>query len=195
MDLNNFLAVIAISCTVVAGGCTEAEINEFLNSTDVMGDDQLENITEDAVESSNSTETLEDIQEDQMTRLEIRTVFEGENGNIHVSMLNGGEEDVDFSEEMDLFINNFDYDVFQSTEDINYDRGVLTSDSGCLGEEMVLAPGETTADLDLDNEACDTGIEFPSVFDEPVSLEFKLKDSHRSWSHECDPESGDQEVC
>lgn len=194
MDLNNFLAVIAISCTVVAGGCTEAEINEFLNSTDVIDDNHVENITEDAVESSNSTELLEDIREDQMTSLEIRTVFEGENDNLHVSMLNGGEEEVDFSEEMDFFINNFDYDVFQPS-DLDYDREVLTSENGCLGDKMVLQPGETTADLDLENKACDTGIEFPSVFDEPVNLEFKLKDSHRSWSHECDPESGDQEFC
>lgn len=196
MGTEEILALSFIALTVTVSGCTAEDISNIVNDSSAIENEDIENLTGEALEETNSTQVLEDIQEDQMTDLEIRTVYRGNNGNIHLSLRNTGERTLNFQEDIDFYINGFDYDVFPGRDNLDYSRDTLIGSTGCLSEAIVLDPGQTTADLDsLQKKSCDTGVEFPGAFEEPVTIEISLKDSHLSWEHECSPESGDQRIC
>lgn len=133
------------------------------------------------------TGPLEMIELTRSTDIEIRAGYESENGEVKLSIANTGDRAVNFESEMGLYIDEVDY---QSYSVVNEEY--ISEEAECV-EELRLDIGETTSDV-LDR-GCKVGLDFPGAFDEPIELEIRHVNSHKTWSYTCDRLSSKDSVC
>ena len=120
------------------------------------------------------------------TEIDLRQGYEGENGNLKLIISNTGDRALQFGDEMDLYINEVDYNAY---ERINDDFNA--EDVECL--DINLEVDQSTSDT-LDT-GCDTGLEFPDAFGNRMIIEFRHMESHKTWRYECDVASAQDSTC
>lgn len=168
---------------------------------------------------------FDDIDRVQDTEINIRTGVEGDDEDgedierLYLSIYNSGERALPFEQDFHVEINGVDYETFDAVGDLDFDREQLEASdadeeysAGCLGPNMELDIDDSTDSISEDlgglGEArgeenvhddgigvCNTGIEFPSAFDDPVEVRFLLEGSSRTWSFECNPDSDQDGFC
>jgi hypothetical protein len=122
----------------------------------------------------------------QDTDITIRQGYQGPNGNLKLTIYNSGNRALDFNDSMDFYINGVDYDAYGAVNE-EFDP----DDIECL--DLQLDVGESTSDAI--GSGCDTGLEYPSPFDDDLFLRFDHLQSHKSWSYQCDVKSSDSVAC
>ena len=195
MRFRNFAVSTIMLIVILISGCTAEGLDQSINSSSNAETEELEDTGLTVLENFGDEDVLNVIFSDRNTDLEIRSGYEGEEGNLRLLIANVGENELSLKEDVDLEFNNVSYQGSKDDE-IDFSEEDLESGSGCLGEYMSLEPGETTSEIDnLEEDTCDTGLGFPDAFDNPVELELSLKDSYKTWSYTCDPQSSDQGFC
>lgn len=156
--------ILLISILIGSVGMLQAYVGEFDVDTSALGIIELT----------------------QATEIDIRTAYEDEEGDLRLVLHNSGDRAINFEDEMVMYINELDYQSYDSLND-DFDL----ENAGCL--DVNLDIGQSTSDIS--GSGCKTGLEFPSAFEEPVNIEFQHIDSHKSWSYTCDVKSQRDSTC
>ena len=147
----------------------------------------------DLLDQGSDTEDMNRVQD---TDIDIRTGINGSNGNLRLSIQNTGERALPFSDDFGFQINGVDYEAYGAAGSLSFSQTNLTDSQGCLGSNMNLDIEETTGEISsLNDDTCSTGVEFPTAFDDPVTVTFTLEGSSKTWDYTCEPKSGDDGFC
>ena len=136
---------------------------------------------------------------------------------LYITIQNTGKRAIAVNEEFNLLINGVDYQVYDRVGDIpintdqteGIDPNTGKYSAGCMSENMKLDIGENTQDIggadglggashfngERPIAGCNTGIKFPSAFDESVTITLKLEGSSKSYSLICDRETNQRNIC